>query len=755
MGIRFVTLIAVALLAQGTPAPAQQVHYDVYEKGIRRGEVVVDGVARTVSVRKRPRSMQDWGAEAVRSWYDAGGSRELRLFGAIVDLAGAIPELDGASWATRTSANWPTASDTYDRQRSIEARVGDSRVEAWYWAQRDVSRPMDLILTTDGTFIAGIDPSGDFVLVRRGYEAFTTVAEWQGAGVSAPRYALAPAKHHMVSTADGPRLSTLVFLPGGDDAEGPWPTILVRTPYGIRSLINAYWHHVVRGYAVVLQAARGTSFTEPQYRSEGDWALINEAGDGATTLRWVAEQPWSDGQVCMQGGSYLGYTQWTATMANDPSLRCIVPEVSMGTVFSDQPYMGGGFVQGLAYYTFFMLDKSLRPGLTWEEVLAHRPLIELDDFATGEDLPLWNTMVSNWRNNEHWGVQDWYRDDGPRDVSSFQISGWFDDDFPGTRANWQLMEERGRGPQRLLIGPWKHGYNVDRSLNGFSFGADAVRPDIWLRKQQWYDRILKGLDNGVEEPRVEYFLLGANEWRSASQWPPAEARAQAWYLHSNGAAGSGLEDGTLSLAAPSTNEPFDEYRYDPRDPPKNWYSFDGMQSWQDVQSFPIEAGDIESRPDVATFTSAVLDEDVTIAGDVLIDLYASTDARDTDWWVHLTDVHPDGRSVRLTLGLLRARFRNLDDPEHRIAGSNFETEELLSGDLEDVVHYRIAIPSIANRFRAGHRIRVAIFNALDNYSFPNSNTGGNEALVTETVVGTMRLHHDVRYPTRVLLPILR
>jgi putative CocE/NonD family hydrolase len=149
-----------------------------------------------------------------------------------------------------------------------------------------------------------------------------------------------------------------------------------------------------------------------------------------------------------------------------------------------------------------------------------------------------------------------------------------------------------------------------------------------------------------------------------------------------------------------------------------------------------------------------LETDVTVAGLVEIELYASTDVLDTDWWVHLSDVYPDNSSVRLTTGMLRARFRHLDDPIHQVFGSNFEREELLTGDIEDVVRYRFSIPAIANTFKEGHRIRIAVMNALDNYYFPNSNTGGDEGTATRTVIATMRIHHSPDYPSLVTLPIL-
>ncbi|MEO8449105.1 MAG: CocE/NonD family hydrolase, partial [Gemmatimonadota bacterium] len=378
-----------------------------------------------------------------------------------------------------------------------------------------------------------------------------------------------------------------------------------------------------------------------------------------------------------------------------------------------------------------------------------------DNFATGKEIPAWNTMMEHQTNDEYWRAQDWYRSTAPRDFGTFQISGWFDDDFPGTESNWSLIQKRGTQPQRLVIGPWKHGYNVDRALNGYSLGTAAVREDIWLLKQRWYDHFLKGTDNGITGRSVDYFVLGANEWRTATSWPPAEADLQKWYFHSDGKAARYSTSGSLTTTPPAAAEPLDTYRYDPLNPPPNWMSFEQMQRWEDVQSFPWDFKDIEARSDVVTFSSPPLEQDVTIAGDILAVLYASTDVKDTDWWVHISDVDEKGRSNRITNGMIRARFRKLEDPQHHIAGSNYETEVLLSGNPEDVVRYEIGVRSIANRFKKGHRIRVAIMNALDNYSFPNSNTGKNEATVTETIVGTMTLHHSPERASYVVLPVMK
>lgn len=456
----------------------------------------------------------------------------------------------------------------------------------------------------------------------------------------------------------------------------------------------------------------------------------------------------------MEGGSYVGYTQWAASMSANPALRCVVPESSMGTAFSDQPFMGGGFVEGLAYYMFWMLDVPILPDRTWIDILHHRPIADMDVFATGRDIRQWNEMVDHWRNDTYWKRQDWYADDDPRAFGSLQISGWWDDDFPGTQANWELMQRRGVGPQHLVVGPWRHGYNADRALNGFSFGIDALRDDIWLLKQRWYDHFLKGMDNGVAGTTVDYFVLGDNEWRRATSWPPEDATEERWYLHSDGSAASSTGAGSLSTAPPELEQPVDTWVYDPSDPPMNWTDFENMTSWEDIQSFPADFAGMESRGDVAVFTSDVLTDDLTIAGPIVVELHASTDVLDTDWWAHLSDVYPDGRSVRLSTGLIRARFRGLDDPVYKVEGSNFETEELLSGDPNDVVRYEFSLPAVANTFKPGHRIRIAVMNALDNYSFPNSNTGQHEAYATTTVPGTMSLHHSPGRASNVRFYIL-
>jgi len=731
--------------------------FDIYIKGIHVGELLVSDSGGEYAYRIKRKSWEtnQWESAAPANEPDIEKAKKFRLWGSLQQLPAKLAEIERINWAFHRAVAWPDENSIYIRHHERTETVDSKDVTAVYWALKNASGPMDLIISQENKLIAGIDGPSDVCMVLRGYENFTVLKEWADPKISPAKFGYRTLGKIMVEMSDGMKLATLVYLPD-DGTDGPYPVVFIRTPYGITRMIDNYWHYCARGYAFVIQACRGTSYWDPENKSEGEWVLVvNEPRDGADALTWLAEQPWCDGNIGMQGGSYVGFTQWACSMANNPALKCIIPESSMGTVFSDMQYMGGGFVEGLAYYTFFMLNEKILPERTWPEILNYRPLIDLDTFALGKDIPVWNTLVEHWINDDYWKQQDFYRGEHPRDLASFQISGWFDDDFPGTRRNWELVKRFGTQPQKLVLGPWKHGYNRDRRLNGFSFGIDALRDDIWLTKQRWYDRFLKGIDNGVEKPEVMYFVLGDNEWRTASQWPPEETQLEKWYFHSNGKANRLPQYGWLTKILPEKNEPSDIYRYDPQSPAPNWYSFEVMKRWEDMQSFPYDFKDIEMRSDVVVYTSEPLEADITLAGDLMAVLYASCDVRDTDWWVYLSDVYPDGTSVRLTTGMLRARFRNLEDKQHHVFGSNFEREELLSGNMQDVVRYSINIPSIAVTFKKDHRIRIAVMNACDNYSFPNSNTGEHEAYVTETVVGTMALHHTPDHPSHVLLPVIK
>ncbi len=749
--------------------------YDVYFRGIPIYELTIqEGTKNSqnpkgekiYTIRKREIKSLNWLPAVSAPESAVPGNKSFRIWESLAHLPAQLKDIEGIDWSQHQAILWPDENSIYLRQTKLQEMVdldamGKKMITAWLWVKKDATHPMDLIIGPGDELIAALSYRLDVCLVKRGYENFTTVKQWQAPGISPARYGFRFLGRFMVPMKDGVKLATLVFLPvDGKKKRGSFPVVFLRTPYRIwDNHINLYFPYCLRGYAVVIQACRGTAVdtTNPLNRSEGTLEpSINEARDGADALDWIARQRWCNGNIGMEGSSYLAFNEFACVMARHPALKCIIPTVVMGTAFSDAFYVGGSFNQWATVYGIERLGKKILPGLTWDEIFRHRPLIEIDTFATGEDIPQLDDELKHSCNDDYWKSQNFFRSLEPHPVATLMFDGWFDDCFPGTRSFWELMQRTGTGlPQRLVIGPWWHHLNSCRKLEELSFGGSAIRDDYWILHQKWYDRFLKGIDNGVEKPVVEYFLLGENRWQTAQTWPPGNAVPEKWYFHSSGRAHALDKDGKLCRKLPQGPEPPDIYTYDPTDPAPNAVHMEGEEGFADIQSFPYDFKDIETRNDVVVYSTSPLKEDITVAGDIMAVLYASCDVKDTDWWVYLADVYPDGRSVRLTTWMLRARFRELEDKQFHVFGSNFEKEVLLSGDIKDVVRYDIRMLSIAAVFKKGHRIRIGVTNACEGYGFPNSNTGKHEAYVTETKTGTMVIHHSPDYPSHVILPILK
>ena len=508
--------------------------------------------------------------------------------------------------------------------------------------------------------------------------------------------------------------------------------VLTRTPYNAALGIDRSWQLVARGYAVVNQDVRG------RYASEGPFEVdVHELTDGDETLTWIAHQPWSNGAIGMAGGSYPGHTQWMAAYKGNPALKALVPLVSMGTPFGDMPYTGGAVTAGAAEWMFSMdgMDGATGKRTDWALVLQHRPTIEIDTLVLGKQSPLWRHMLTHTLYDKEWQSADWLLHGAAINVPALHISGWYDDDHPGTLANWAMMDAHGRPNQRMILGGWRHGINRDREINGVHFGIDDIRPDLNFLAFEWYERFLKGIRNGIDTgPRVEYFSIGDNRWHTASRWPPADVRLTRWYLHSGGDAVT-KKSGTLSTVAPA-QEPPDAYQYDPQHPTP-----DLIDVSLNEQALPNNYRAVDLRPDVAVYDTPQLRQALRIAGPIKAVVFASSSARDTDWMVRLSDVDSAGNAYRFVTGLIRARHR-----------TSMSTETPLTPGA--VERYEIALRSIAATIAPGHWLRVSVFSAASGYIFPNSNTGGNEATVTHTVVADQHVYHAGEQASYVLLPVM-
>lgn len=580
-----------------------------------------------------------------------------------------------------------------------------------------------------------------------------------------------------VPMRDGVLLATDVYLP----PVTPVPAIAVRTPYGrgMDAYAGAFLSFARRGYAVVSQDCRGTGDSEPDH---WDYYMY-EPEDGYDLVEWISHRPWFDGFLGSCGGSYVGQTQWQ--MAMHPKMSTIVPEVSglgvsVNTVhlhmFCNAYARSVGKGGAKASVPYFELERQLLHE-TWatgyfNEAL-HRPLPEavLNRYPELRGLALDAAQRRLW---EHYcslscaGRAELVREvmgtgtigilevEGLSSVFGQRIAhdahtlphprpeelchtmhapallrtGWYDWGINDALATWDLLmrsaPESMRSRCRLLIAPSAH--NMPGYHEGIAEHPELLHsygtPTSIEMLLHWYAAVREGKTDAW--PTVTYYLMGANEWRAAAAWPLPEARTVPMYLGS---------DGTLTTQPPPAASSPDRYTYDPTQPTP---TVGGSIVSYVYPPGSVDVSEVQRRPDVLTYTTPLLQEDLDVVGPLRVVLYASSSAVDTDFVARLTDVFPDGRAIQLQNGVLRARYRNLEA----------RPKLLLPG-----VVYRLDIDvwATANRFKAGHRLRLDISSA----DFPrfdrNTNRGGEEG---PPVAALQAIYHDAQHPSHLLLPVV-
>ena len=554
-----------------------------------------------------------------------------------------------------------------------------------------------------------------------------------------------------VPMRDGVRLSTDVYLP---DAEGPFPAILIRTPYNnnAEGVVQDCLYFASRGYAVVSQDVRG------RWDSEGEWyPFVHEAQDGYDTQEWIGAQPWCDGNVGTAGGSYVAMVQWQAAPLRSKYLKAMAPQVGYSNFYHNWVYTGGAFqlAFNLRWGAIQMHTRTNQVQYLWmpesnhlTTLHWHLPLITMDEEA-GRRSQLWKDWIENPSYGDYWRglrpVEDHYADVS---VPAYGFGGWFDVFLQSTLNNFMGVNEQGRPPgkgnQRITIGPWIHNCGnrgANRVTGEVDFGEE-VKVDLRREHVRWFDYWLKGIRNGItDEPPVNVFVMGRNQWRRAADWPIPGTQYTPYYLRGGGNANSSFGDGGLSADAP-TDEPTDSYEYDPQHPVMTiGGSTCCSEDVTPVSMGPRDQQQAEWRPDVLVYTTDVLEEDVEVTGPVSVVLYASSSAPDTDFTAKLVDVHPGGKAINVAQGIIRARYRD-----------SWEAPELMTPG--EVYKFTIDLWSTSNCFVAGHRIGVEISSS----NFPqfdrNPNTGHEFGKDDETQIATQTIYHDGERPSHVLLPII-
>ncbi len=537
-----------------------------------------------------------------------------------------------------------------------------------------------------------------------------------------------------VPMRDGIQLSTNIFLP---DAEGSFPTILLRTPYGNGDANNDIAiGYAKTGYAYVIQDTRG------RFESQGVFnPFMDEAQDGYDCQEWISKQSWCNGKIGMTGSSYVGFTQWISAPLGSSAVKAILPVVTFTDFHDDVAYVGGAFQLALSLIWAGMV--TVQPGedltkLNLQELFGCLPLTEYSR-PLGRKISFYNDWLAHPDYDAYWlpaTVGDKFNQIS---IPSFSMGNWYDIFAKSTVENFQRMrevapDEKAKRSQKLLMGAGAHGLPSQR-LGERDFGENATI-DFGAMERRWFDYWLKDEKNGIlEEAPVRIFVMGINQWRDEQEWPLARTRYEKYYLHGEGKANSLHGDGILNTEQPE-NEPGDVFNYDPNNPVPTTGGCN-----MTIPAGPFDQRRVEERSDVLVYTTAPLKEPIEVTGPIHVTLYASSSAFDTDFTAKLVDVCPDGTAWNLADGIIRARYRN-------------------SGKIPEMIEpgkiykYDIDLWVTSNVFLENHSIRLEISSS----NFPrfdrNPNTGHPFGRDAEIITAKQAVYHNSKFPSCVVLPVI-
>lgn len=513
----------------------------------------------------------------------------------------------------------------------------------------------------------------------------------------------------MIPMRDGIRLATDIYRPSL--GIGPWPSILIRTPYGKHKAMNdpiAVFLTDFYQYTLVIQDTRG------RFDSEGLDSLYfadawGRKQDGYDTVEWIAQQTWSNGKVGTWGASALGITQYLLAGAAPPHLTCCLVMVAASNLYEDAIFYGGEYRRSL-------VDGWLR---------SHGSEHLIDFFVQHPNYePMYDIVNLSTRYDSV-------------NVPILHIGGWYDILIQGQINAFCGIQDLGgpdaRGNQKLLIGPWVH--DITSPACGELLFPNAGILDLISQTLEWFDYWLKGEDNGTaQSPTVRYYLMGdagkpdgpGNRWVESDDWPPPSTPTH-FYLQ---------QGEMLTTVAPTASEIPDEFDYDPDDPLPT----------RGGRNLNIPAGSydqrsVESRPDVLVYTTDPLTDSLTVVGRITVSLWASSDALDTDFTAKLCDVYPDGRSMLVADGIVQARHRN-----------SLSTEELLTPG--QVYEFTIDLWSTAIVFAPDHSIRLSISSSNFERFEKNPNTGEPFRQNTTRLIAHQTIFHDPDHPSALILPVV-
>ncbi|MGQ0642284.1 MAG: CocE/NonD family hydrolase [Gemmatimonadaceae bacterium] len=529
----------------------------------------------------------------------------------------------------------------------------------------------------------------------------------------------------MIPMRDGVRLHTRIFTPR--QARGPLPVLMVRTPYGIDGwssgrIAGVYPELVADSYVFVFQDSRG------KFKSEGEFVMmrpprvnksdpksVDEGSDAWDTTDWLVKNvPNNNGRVGIFGVSYPGLLTVDALLEPHPALKAASPQASPADQWLGDDFRHNGAFRlsyGLEYVAMMEAGKDVQQFDmdtydTYDWYLKVGPLRNVNERYFKGRMPTWNDFVKHPDYDAFWqrmGLRPYLKS---VTVPTLHVAGWWDqEDFYGPITIYRDLERFDKGNQNfLVVGPWNHGgWQRQRgdSLGRIAWGSNTSEYYRTRVQAPFFAHYLHSRGT-LDLPEALVFEAGSNVWKRYDAWPPKTGVAtKKLYFGPNGAL-------TLDQPPAPTPQAFDAFVSDPSKPVP--YRQRPIQQTYDPRGstwstwLTEDQRFVHNRPDVLSWVTPPLDEDVTIAGDILVTLFAATTGSDADWVVKLIDVYPDeiadnprmsGYQFMVANEVLRGRYRE-----------SFEKPKAIVPNK--VTDFSIDMHTQAYTFKKGHRIMVHV-----------------------------------------------
>jgi putative CocE/NonD family hydrolase len=540
----------------------------------------------------------------------------------------------------------------------------------------------------------------------------------------------------MIPMRDGVKLHAVILRP--KDYSAPLPFLMERTPYGVdgntpESIYPGNPELAASRYIFVFQDIRGRFKSEGQFVmsramvAHGDPKLVDESTDTYDTVAWLlANIPNHNGRVGVYGISYPGFLAIAAGIDPHPAVKAISPQAPMIDVWmGDDFFHNGAFRQTYGYDYAYGMETSKENGSPQPKEDTYDFFLSSGTFEAAakrdgvDKLPTGIAFLQHPAYDQTWrsrGVQ-WHLN--KVNVPTLFVGGFWDqEDMFGPQEAYAKAElHDARQENFLVLGPWNHGQwaNTSRLLGPIQFGQPTT--DEFRKRYQapFFAHYLKD-EKGFDLKDSAAFETGSNRWREYTHWPPTESKTQNLYLAADGSLNFSSTERNKAADQASALAKFREYVSDPANPVPYRHrpvqvTYSQGSKWStwmvEDQRF------VSDRPDVVTWTTPPLDHDVTVTGDVIADLFASTSGTDSDWVVKLLDEYPAsagsaapgdpvasqpelaGYQLIINAEIFRGRYRN-----------SFERPEAIASDK--VLEYRFSLHAADHTFLKGHRIKVQV-----------------------------------------------